>query len=339
LAWLAQMVMFLMLGLLVTPSDLLPNLLPSVLIAVFLVLVARPVATVACLLPFRFSRQEHAFIGWVGLRGAVAIFLGTIPILAGVENAQLYFQVAFAVVLVSLIVQGWTIAPVARRLGLELPRQPEPPQRIDVDLPGAGDRDLVVYTVKPLSPATRRGVRRRLLHEKTAFVSVVRDGRALDPRWIDQLEPGDSVVVIAPPERLAVLDRLFAGPAKGQPNADVFGEFVLDGQVPVGEIAAFYEFPIPDEEREGTLAEFVARRLGRTPVVGDRLGVGEVELIVRQVDGNRITQVGIELEPLARGWPRLARLRGWLRSHLRLPAWPSRLLLRLGARFRPPRRA
>ena len=72
------MVMFVMLGLLVTPSDLLPTLVPSVLIAAFLVVIGRPVAVVLCLLPFRFAWNEHAFIAWVGLRGAVAIFLGTI---------------------------------------------------------------------------------------------------------------------------------------------------------------------------------------------------------------------------------------------------------------------
>ena len=125
LAWLAQMVMFVMLGLLVTPSQLLPTLIPAVLIALFLVVVARPVATVLCLLPFRFAWNEHAFIGWVGLRGAVAIFLGTIPVLVGVENSTIYFEVAFVVVLVSLIVQGWTLAPAARLLDVELPPSAE----------------------------------------------------------------------------------------------------------------------------------------------------------------------------------------------------------------------
>ena len=102
LAWLAQMVMFVMLGLLVTPSNLLPTLVPAVLIAIFLVVFARPVAVVACLLPFRFAWNEHVFIAWVGLRGAVAIFLGSIPVLAGVEHASIYFQVAFALSLIHI---------------------------------------------------------------------------------------------------------------------------------------------------------------------------------------------------------------------------------------------
>jgi cell volume regulation protein A len=137
LAWLAQMVMFVMLGLLVTPSDLLPVLIPAMLIAVFLVLLARPLAVVLCLLPFRFAWNEHAFVGWVGLRGAVAIFLGTIPVLAGLENADIYFEVAFVVVIGSLLVQGWTLTPAARLLDLELPSLPKTPARVEVDLPAS----------------------------------------------------------------------------------------------------------------------------------------------------------------------------------------------------------
>ena len=137
LAWLAQMVMFVMLGLLVTPSDLLPTLVPSVLIAAFLFMLGRPVTVVLCLLPFRFAWNEQAFIAWVGLRGAVAIFLGSIPVLAGVEHASIYFQVAFAVVIVSLVVQGWTIAQAARLLEVELPPMPRTAPRIDVDLPAS----------------------------------------------------------------------------------------------------------------------------------------------------------------------------------------------------------
>jgi cell volume regulation protein A len=226
---------------------------------------------------------------------------------------------------------------VARRLGLELPRQPEPPQRIDVDLPASGDRDMVVYTVRPMSPATGRGLRRRLLLERAAFVSVIRDGRALDPRWLDHLEPGDSAIVIAPPDRLSALDRLFTGPsAQGQQrDVEVFGEFVLDGHARTGEIAAFYEFPVPDDERDETLGGFVARHLGRQPVVGDRLRVGGIELIVRRVDDDgAIGQVGIELEPPPPAdWHPVARLRA------RLGSWLAAAARRLRAvvRFRSPR--
>jgi potassium/hydrogen antiporter len=316
LAWLAQMVMFVMLGLLVTPSKLLPALIPAVLIAVFLVVIARPVAILLCLLPFRFAWNEHAFISWVGLRGAVAIFLGTIPVLVGVENASIYFEVAFVVVLVSLIVQGWTLARAGRLLDVELPSSPKPAERIDVDLPASAGRDLMIYTVDPNSPIALRGARRLLQVEGTSLVGVVRDGRLLRARNLDRLEPGDSVLVIAPPEQAATLDQLFAERPRPASDLSLFGEFTFAGDQPVGRIAEFYDLPVPPEERAVSLADFVQARLGRKPSRGDRIRLADIELIVQAVRGERITEVGIELEPGGRPRPSLARLRDRLRRAL-----------------------
>lgn len=114
LAWIAQIGLFLMLGLLVTPSHAAEVALPALGLAFVLILIARPVAVLVCLAPERFRINERAFIGWMGLRGAVPIFLGAFPVLAGVENANLYFSAAFAVVIASLVIQGWTAGPVAR---------------------------------------------------------------------------------------------------------------------------------------------------------------------------------------------------------------------------------
>jgi potassium/hydrogen antiporter len=316
LAWLAQMVMFVMLGLLVTPSDLLPTVSPSVLIALFLVVAARPLAVVLCLLPFRFTWNEHAFIAWVGLRGAVAIFLGTIPVLAGIENASIYFEVAFAVVLVSLIVQGWTLARAARLLDLELPPLPRTPARVDVDLPAAGDRDLMIYTVGPGSRVSLRGVRRLLQLENTSLVGVVRDGRLLRRRELDRLDPGDSALVIAPPEQSGTLDELFGERPQAAASAGSFGEFTFDGHLPVGKLAEFYDFAVPEWERSTALADFVQARLGRTPLLGDRVRLADIELIVQGVRNERITEVGIELEPRTLARPSVAGLGAWLRRAL-----------------------
>jgi cell volume regulation protein A len=319
LAWLAQMVMFVMLGLLVTPSDLVPVLVPAVLIAAFLVVVARPVAVVLCLLPFRFAWNEHAFVAWVGLRGAVAIFLGTIPVLAGLEHASAYFEVAFVVVIVSLLVQGWTLAPAARLLDLELPSLPKTPARVDVDLPASSDRDLMIYTVGPGSRISMRGVRRLLQLENTSLIGVVRDGRLLRPRDLDRLEPGDSVLVIAPPAQSAVLDELFGERAEDDVNPSSFGDFAFDGGLPVGKLAEFYDLPVPDKDKAVALADFVQVRLGRRPLVGDRIRLGEIGLVVREMQGERISQVGIELEPRLWRRPSIAEVRaGFRRAFARL---------------------
>jgi cell volume regulation protein A len=120
-AWLAQAGMFLLLGLLVTPSAMIDAALPALAVVLTLIFVARPVAVWLCLLPFRFTARETWFIAWVGLRGAVPIVLALFPLLAGTQHAQLLFNIAFMVVLVSLLLQGSTIGLMARKLGVALP--------------------------------------------------------------------------------------------------------------------------------------------------------------------------------------------------------------------------
>ena len=124
LGWLAQIALFLMLGLLVTPHQLPPLILPALALAVVLILLARPLGVAACLLPFRWGMRETLFIAWVGLRGAVPIYLTIIPLLTGVSSGHTIFNIVFVVVIVSVAVQGWTISPVARLLRLRATGQP-----------------------------------------------------------------------------------------------------------------------------------------------------------------------------------------------------------------------
>jgi len=120
-AWLAQASMFLLLGLMVTPSRLLDSLGPALAVAAVLMLIARPLAVWLCLAPLRFRWGELAFVSWVGLRGAVPIVLAVFPMVAGVADARLLFDVAFVVVLTSLLLQGTTMRWAARRCGVDLP--------------------------------------------------------------------------------------------------------------------------------------------------------------------------------------------------------------------------
>jgi cell volume regulation protein A len=226
-----------------------------------------------------------------------------------------------------LIVQGWTLARAARLLDVELPPLPKTAERIDIDLPAAGDRDLLIYTVGPGSRIALRGVRRLLQLENSSLVGVVREGRLLRPRDLDRLEPGDSVLVIAPPAQAAALDELFAERRTLVGDAS-FGEFTFGGDLPLGRLADFYDLSVPQAERPVPLAEIVQARLGRKPLLGDRIRLGDIELIVQGVRGERITEVAIELEPRSRARPSLARLRAWLRRA------PARLRRRLQARRR-----
>lgn len=117
-AWLSQMAMMLMIGLLVTPTLLIPQIVPAIFIALVLTFIARPLAVGASLLPFGYRKREIGYIAWVGLRGGVPIFLAIIPFLSGIEQDRTLFNVAFVVVLISLLLQGSTISMVARWLKL-----------------------------------------------------------------------------------------------------------------------------------------------------------------------------------------------------------------------------
>src|SRR5690606_20041808 len=146
---LSQIIMFIMLGLLVTPSELLRYAPIAIEVALFLIFIARPIAVWLCLIPFKFHPREKLFISWVGLRGAVSIFLAAIPMLSGLPHAELYFNVAFFVVLVSLILQGWTINAAAKKLKVALTSGTPQVNRVELDLPGQTTFELAGYSIAP----------------------------------------------------------------------------------------------------------------------------------------------------------------------------------------------
>jgi len=203
--WLAQIVMFVLLGLLVSPHRLLSSVGGAVAVAFALMLVARPLAVLICLAPFKFNWREKVFIAWTGLRGAVAIFLASIPMLVGLSKAYLYFDVAFVVVIISLLLQGWTLTPAARRLHVALPRTERGPRRVELDLPGQLEQQLVGYPVRSKSLYFRRG----LIPSWSKPTLVIRDERILTPTEADPVEPGDYLYLLAPPQRAEALDRFF----------------------------------------------------------------------------------------------------------------------------------
>jgi cell volume regulation protein A len=298
-AWLSQIVLFLMLGFLVTPSALVPILGPSILIAAVLMLVARPAAVALCLLPFRYTVSEIALISWVGLRGAVPIFLAIIPVLAGLPNAAVFFGVAFIIVLMSLIVQSWTVAAAARRLDLDVPPLQQA-SRLDIDLPGRlGEENTVAgYRVEARCRAVSKTVAELPIPSTASVLVVIRDGVARDAASAPPLAPGDYVLALARSPDLALLDRMFGPrPERNSPEErGLLGEFSFEGTTPLAAIAHLYD-PAAKADGALTLAEFLANRFGGGPAIGDRTRFGAVELIVRDMQGDAITQVGVELDP------------------------------------------
>jgi potassium/hydrogen antiporter len=289
--WLAQLAMFMVLGLLVTPSELLAVLLPALGIAAFLMLVARPLAVLLCLLPFRFSARELGFISWVGLRGAVGIFLASIPMLVGLPDASTYFNVAFVVVLVSLLVQGWSLSPAAHWLRVALPRRDPPSRRIELDLPGQLEYEMVGYRVAPDCPVLRG----RSLPGWARPALVVRASQAWTPEQAGALQPEDYAYYLAPTGRVTRLDWLFCEPQEAaEAEREMFGAFTLAGDVPLGALAEFYGLSVPKRLSERTAAELFERRFDGEPQVGDRLQVGEATLVVRDLNDEGVSLVGLK---------------------------------------------
>ncbi|ACE98953.1 potassium/proton antiporter [Rhodopseudomonas palustris] len=290
--WLAQIVMFVLLGLLVSPQRLMGSIGPAVVIALALMLVARPLAVFICLAPFRFNWRERLFIAWVGLRGAVAIFLASIPMLVGLSKAYLYFDVAFVVVLISLMLQGWTLAPAARKLLVALPRSDRGPRRIELDLPGQLEQQLVGYAVRPKSLYLKRG----LIPSWSKPTLVIRDQRILTPEEAEPVAPGDYVYLLAPPEKAAALDRFFVDmPPSTAPDPHLLGDFIVPGETSLGDLAAAYGISVPPGQEALTLADYFDIYLDQAPMVGATLPLDSIVLVARSLGGGRVNVVGLRL--------------------------------------------
>ena len=297
-AWLAQITMFVVLGLLVTPSALVPVAPQGLLAAAVLILVARPVAVVAALTPFRFPWREQLFIAWVGLRGAVPIILGIFPLLAGIEQAELFFNMAFFVVLVSLVVQGWTIAPAARALGLEVPPDSGAGQRQEIDVPHQTDYEFVVYRITDHSPALYEPVGRLNLPGSAQVVALFRGGEALRHPRREVLRPRDYIYLLALPADIGSLDRLFVALARPSYLADqrFFGEFTLDGEARLQDLATAYGISVPSgAQPEETLNAYLLWLFNDRAVVGDRVRIDNLQFTVREMSDGRITRVGMRI--------------------------------------------
>lgn len=295
MTWLAQIVMFLVLGLFVTPSQFGAVLLPALLLGVFLIVIGRPLAVLLCLLPFRYDRQTIIFSAWVGLRGAVSILLGILPTVMGVEGAGIFLNVAFIMVVTSLVVQGWTIKPAARWLKLIVPSGMGPLERIELELPGNPKHELLIYRVLEESPLVSGAT---TLPQWARPSLVVRGGRSMQPEYAGPLQPGDFVYLFSPPEYTTLLDRLFSQTkSPDHTDKEYFGQFLVNTDAFVVDLLQAYDLQSPKElAPDLTVGKFMMTELGGQPVVGDRVPVGTFDLVVRGVhQGKTITDVGLAL--------------------------------------------
>lgn len=297
IAWMAQIGMFLILGLLVNPSNLLVVAAPALLVALLLTLFARPLSVFVSLLPFQVPWREQSFIAWVGLRGSVPIVLATFPWLAGIEHAGLLFNVAFFIVLVSLLLQGWSIAWSARVLGLLMPRTQSRIHRVEVDLPGQRGYEIVSYRLSDSSAHLGKRPKDLPIREISRIIAIARQGRVLPYREWGTLQASDYVSLLVADDELEQLDALFQErrekPQRGHLQR-YFGEFEIALDAPLSSLADAYGLSLPASSRDGSVLDLVQRFLPR-PVTGDRLRLGAVELVVRKMEGNRIAALGLRL--------------------------------------------
>jgi len=290
--WLAQIVMFVLLGLLVWPQRLTDSLFAAVILALVLMLIARPAAVFLCLAPFNFNWREKLFISWVGLRGAVAIFLASVPLLVGLSAAYLYFDIAFVVVLSSLLVQGWTVAFAARKLDMSFTRSDPLPRRVEIDLPGQLTREIVGYPLAANSPFMRRG----LIPNWARPTLVVRDEEILAPREAQPLREGDYIYLLAPPEKARALDRFFVDmPPPAAPDPALLGDFFVPGTATLGALAEIYGLQVAGDHMEVSLADYFAEQLRRNAKRGDVVVLGPIALLAHKVDFGRVSTVGLRL--------------------------------------------
>ncbi|MBV0933144.1 potassium/proton antiporter [Marinobacterium weihaiense] len=296
LAWLAQLSLFLMLGLLLSPHDKIDYVVEGLALGAVLILVARPLAVFLSLWPFGFRWKEQLFIAWVGLRGAVPIVLALFPLMADIEHAALFPIIAFIIVTLSLLLQGATLARVARWLDLELPAEPEARQRQTVDWPSDQTHRLMVFELDGehwTPPRTLKGVR---LPADIVVAAVLREGGMLPYEADLKLQGGDQLAVLGGEQAERPLARLFSSvesiPALKE--STFFGAFELNGDVELLALAQNFGLAIDAELQALSLADYIARARHAPPVVGDRVVLGAIELVVKAMEDGRVTRVGLK---------------------------------------------
>lgn len=303
LAWLAQMSLFLILGLLVNPSQLMPLAGGALVLSLILILFARPVAVFATLWPFSFNRRELTFISWVGLRGAVPIVLALFPMMASLPEAPLIFNIAFFVVLVSLVVQGSSLARIARWLKLEVPAPEEPYRRLPLDVSAAGDHELMLFPLRGERWEDPRPVGRLRLPANAALAGIFRNRQCLAPLEDTLVKRGDVLAVFALSDSLTDLGHILSGrqPPSHLMERAFFGDFVLNGDALLGDVEQVYGIEFDELPPDLSLADCFARRTKGHPVVGDRVVLGPVTLVARDTEADRVTKVGLKMDEAGHG--------------------------------------
>ncbi len=301
LAWLAQATLFVMLGLLVSPAGVLDRAAEALAIAAFLMLVARPLAVFGGLWKFNYSLREKAYISWLGLRGAVPISLAMMPLVMGVPNSHLLFDVAFAVVVLSLLIQGTTIPVMARLLKVAMPNKPEPKDTHDIWL---AEKEIVrMSAFKVVAESEAEGHHPDTVEPifdsfDARCFALIRNGSRIEMQSDTVLQAGDLAWYILPDGKVDKMAKYFTETGIGiRENFDFFGEFVVSPAARSGDLALAYGLKLEAGEEGLSLAELFDKRSdSQEPVEGDRIDIGGFMLTAKEVDGDgNIGSMGLKV--------------------------------------------
>ena len=279
MAWFGQIAMFVVLGLLCYPSEVQESWPDGVLLTVFLLFVARPVAVFVCLLPFRYEWRELVFASWAGLKGAVPIILGIYPLMFGAQHANTIFNLVFFVVLVSVTIQGMSLGLLARVLRLTVPAPATPPLTVEVTSLQQVDADIVSYRVSEKARVANKRIADLGLPAEMVISMVVREHELIVPRGSTVLLPGDDVFVTLRPSARWLLDHAFS------PGTTPLIAETLDGNATLAALLKQHGLPLLGEP-ETTLGAYLREQLGRPAHSGDVVEVGMLRFVVLDVARN-----------------------------------------------------